>query len=126
MRTETVIITGGRNSAAQEVLILVNTLDKCCKEEKELRVFSGGGTGLKQIFAAVGTQRPIVVFAGTVNTRKGLFVQQTYKVMLCGTLFHNHHYDLVRIASVTCVGENGSQLVLAGSTFIVLCFRKNT
>ena len=82
MSAQTVIITGGGHSRAQELLILINALNKGRKEYEELGVLPGRLTGTEKVFACIGAKGPVVVLTGAVYTLERLFVQQTYQIVL--------------------------------------------
>ena len=126
MSAQTVVITGGCNSRAKELLIFIHTLNECRQEHHKLGVLPGGFSGAEKVSAGVGSQGPVIVLAGAVYTLEGLFVEQTDQVVLCSALFHNLHRKLVCIAGIVGIRIDGGQFVLAGSSFVVLCFGKNT
>ena len=60
------------------------------------------------------------MLARTVDACKGLFMQEAYKVVLLGDLFHDLHRKLVMIHRHVCGIVNRSELVLAGRDLIML------
>ena len=98
--------------AAQQLLILVHALDEGGQEQQELGVLAGGLAGLEEVLAGIGGQRPVVVLAGAVDAREGLFVQQAHQVVALGHLLHHLHGQLVLVAGGVGVGIDGGHLVL--------------
>ena len=71
---QSVIIPRKSDGKAQQILIIVHCLDNSGKDQQKLLIFRRRFTGLEQIFAPVGADRPVVVLARAGNTRIGLFL----------------------------------------------------
>jgi len=115
-----VIVSGESNRGAQKLLILVDAFDEGGQEQQKLRVLARRLAGGKEVFTGVGGKRPVVVLAGAVDARKGLFMQQADKTVPVGNLFHDVHRQLILIARGVAVAVHGRHFVLAGGNLIVL------
>ena len=97
MSAETVVVAGGGYCGAEEVLILVDRLDDGGEEELEGEVILGVLARREKVLAGICGERPVVVLAGAVDAREGLFVQQADQTVLFGDLLHDLHGQLVVI-----------------------------
>jgi len=68
------------------------------------------------------TQRPVVVFSGTIKACERFFVKQTNKTVPLRNFFKSVHYQLVVVGGNVGRVENWSKLVLCGCDLIVFCF----
>ncbi len=82
--------------------------------------FSCGLAGLEQIVAGVGGERPVVVLAGAVDAREGLFMQQADQAVACGNLLHHLHDELVVVGGDVGGREDRRQLMLGRGDLVVL------
>ena len=73
---ETVVVAGGGDGDAEQILIIVNRLNDGAQEQQELRVLIGSVARLEKVYAGVGGNGPVVVLAAAVDAGKGLFMQQ--------------------------------------------------
>ena len=124
-RAETMIVGCGGDREAQHILIIVHRLQYRAEEQQELGVFIWRISRLEQVDARVRHDRPVVVLAAAVDTRKGLFMQQADHVVLAGDLLHQLHCQLVVIGGDVGGREDWSKLVLPGSDLVVLCLGHN-
>ena len=120
VRAQAMIVARRGDGNSQQILMLIHSLDHRAQEQQELRVFKRRGTGLQQVLAVIGGNRPVVVLAGTVDARKGLFMQQAHHVVMSGDLFHDLHRQLVVVGGDVCGAEDRRQLVLCGCDLVVL------
>ena len=74
--SQTVVIASGGNRDPQQILIVVNRLNNGTQEQKELGVFVRRITGRQQIHTGICGDGPVVVLTGTVDTGKGLLMEQ--------------------------------------------------
>ncbi len=81
------VVTGRGHGAAEPILVFVYALDKGGQEDQKLRVLPGRAPGLKEVFAGVGVERPIVMLAGAIDPAKGFFVEEADQPVLFGCLF---------------------------------------
>ena len=120
------VIAGGGDGDAQQILIVVDRLDHGAEEQQELRVLTRRLTGLEQVDARVGRDGPVVVLAGAVDAREGLFVQQADHTVLAGDLLHELHGELVVVSGDVGGGEDGRELMLRGRDLVVLRLGEHT
>ena len=124
-RTETVVVARGSDGCAEQILIFVDGFDNGAQTKEELRVFVGRFTGVEEIDARIGGHGPVVMLTAARNACKGLFMEQTNHAVLFGKLLHKLHGELVVVGGNIRRGEDGSQLVLCGSGFVVFGFCEN-
>ena len=105
--TQPGVVAGRRDRAAQELLILINALNKGRQEHQKLGVLPGSFAWAEEVFASVRREGPVVVLAGAVDTGKRLLVKQAHQVVLCGAFFHGAHDELVIVAGLVGIGVNG-------------------
>ena len=120
------VIAGRGNGAAQEILILIHTLQECCQEQQKPGILAGGLAGAEEVLAAIGSQGPVIMFTGTIDTGKRLFMKQANQIVLGCHFLHNGHHHLVVIAGSIGIGVNRCQLMLTRSALIVLGLAENT
>ena len=65
------------------------------------------------------------MLAAAVDAGKGLFLEQAHQTVLGGHLLHDLHGQLILVGGDVGGGENGRQLVLGGSHFVVLRLGQN-
>ena len=114
------VVACGRYSYAQQVLVVVHSLDHRAEKQEELGVLIGGLPRGEQIYARVGRNGPVVVLAAAVYPVKGLFVQKAHQAVPGGYLLHNLHGQLVVVRGHVGGGIDGGQLVLCGRHFVML------
>ena len=66
------------------------------------------------------------MLTGTVDTGKGLFMEQANQIVFSSTLLHNLHNQLVAVTGTVGIGVDGRQFVLTGCGFVVLGFGENS
>ncbi len=116
---QAMVVSGRGNSDTKQILIIIHGLDDGSEESQELEVIHGGVAGIQQVLAA-GGQRPVVVFAGAIDTIEGLLVNQAHKTVALGNLLHHFHSQQIVIDGLVGGVENGCQFVLCGSNLVVL------
>ena len=94
-------------------------------DEQELCVIGGAFARLEDVVSEVGHQRPVVMLAAAVHSRKGFLVQQTGHAVLRRHFAHDLHGELVLIRRHVDGGVDGSKLVLRGGDFVVLGLGKH-
>ncbi len=122
---EPVVVARCRNGKTEQILIIVHRFYHGAQEKQELSVFIRRFARSEKVYAGIRCHRPVVVLAGAVNARKGLFVQQAYKSVTGRYLLHNFHCQLVVVGCDIgrCVYRR--KLVLSGSNLVMLGFRKH-
>ena len=125
LRAETVVVAREGDGAAQQLLIFIHARDEGRQEQQKLRVLAGRLAGGEEVFARVGAQRPVIVLAGAVDTRKGLFMQQADQPVPVGDLLHDLHCQLVLVVGGVAVAVDGGHLVLGRSDLVVLGLAQN-
>ena len=76
MRAKTMIVAAGCDAHAKQVLVIVHGRNDAGQKYQKLEVFLGGVAWVEEIFV-FRADRPIVMFAGAVDSFKRLFVLQT-------------------------------------------------
>ena len=61
MGAQSMVIAGVSDGTTQEILVLINALNKRSKKNKKLCVLAGGLARLKEISAVISTQRPVIM-----------------------------------------------------------------
>ena len=113
------IIARGGNGGTQQIGVLVHCLDDSGQEYQELQVLHGRVARVQQILVG-GGHGPVVVLAAAVHTLKGLLVLQADQTVLGSDLLHHLHGQQVVVNGNIGGVEDGGQLMLAGSHFVVL------
>ena len=114
------IVACGSDRDAEQILILVDSLDDCGQEQQELRVLARVLARLEQVLACIGGNRPVIVLAGAIDALERLLVQQAGKAVLLSDRAHDLHGQLVVVGSDIGGGEDRSHLVLARCNLVVL------
>ena len=114
------VVSGKRDRAAQQLLILVHALDEGREEEQEARVLAGRAARRKEVVSGVGGKRPVVVLAAAVDACEGLFMEQADQAVLFRDLLHDLHGKLILVVGGVCVGVDGGHLMLRGRDLVVL------
>ena len=117
--TQTVIVAGSGNGGAQQIGVLVNSLDDSSQEHQELQVLHGGVARVQQILVG-GGHGPVVMLAAAVHALKRLLMLQADQTVLGSDLLHHLHRQQVVVDGNVGGVKDGSQLMLAGSNFVVL------
>ena len=105
--------------------MLVNSLQESAEDQKKPEIFMRRLAGIEQVLSIDGRttaghhQRPVVVLAAAVDARVRLLVEQYREVMPGRDLPQDFHVELVMVRSDVGFFENGSELELAGSYFIM-------
>ena len=120
VRAQTVIVACGCNRDAEQILILVNSLDNSGQEQDELGVLARVLARLKQVLAPIGGNGPVVVLAGAVYALERLLMQQAGEAMLLRDGTHDLHGQLVVVGRDVGGGEHRRHLVLARCNLVVL------
>lgn len=81
------IVARAGDAQAKQILILVHRFNDSRQEQQELRVLHRRRAGIQQVFALVGGNRPVVVFARTIHAVKRLFMQQADQPWRSATFF---------------------------------------
>ena len=114
------IVACGGDRDAEQILILVDSLDDCGQEQQELCVLARVLARLEQVLACIGGNRPVIVLAGAIDALERLLVQQAGKAVLLSDRAHDLHGQLVVVGSDIGGGEDRSHLVLARCNLVVL------
>ena len=117
--TQTVIVAGSGNGGAQQIGVLVNSLDDSSQEHQELQVLHGGVARVEQVLVG-GGHGPVVMLAAAVDALKRLLMLQADQTVLGSDLLHHLHRQQVVVDGNVGGVEDGSQLMLTGSNFVVL------
>ena len=120
VRAQAVIVACGCNRDAEQILILVNSLDNSGQEQDELGVLARVLARLEQVLAPIGGNGPVVVLAGAVYALERLLMQQAGEAMLLRDGTHDLHGQLVVVGRDVGGGEHRRHLVLARCNLVVL------
>ena len=113
------IVAGSGNGGTQQIGVLVNSLDDSSQEHQELQVLHGGVARVEQILVG-GGHGPVVMLAAAVDALKRLLMLQADQTVLGSNLLHHLHRQQVVVDGNVGGVEDGSQLMLTGSNFVVL------
>ena len=119
--SQTVIVSGSGCGGTQKIPVEIHCPDDGGKDCQEKCVLSGIVAGFKKILFAVG-DAPVVVFTASVDTGKGLFVQQADHSVTVGNLTQYFHDQHIVVNGKVHIFKNGSYLKLGGGGFIMSCF----
>ena len=123
--TESVVISGAGCRDSHQIGIVIHCFDNSHQKDKKLCVLSGSTSRIQEVYAVIGSQRPVIMFSASVNSLKRFFVEETGKPVFFGNLFHNLHGKLVVInGNIRCVEDRG-KLVLCRRYFVVFGFCRN-
>ena len=81
---------------------------------------------IQHVDAGVGSQRPVVMFTGTVDALERFFMEQAMKALLFRYLFQSLHNQLVVVYRHIALYKDRGQFMLSRSHLIVLRFRRHT
>ena len=118
--SQTVVVACAGNGNTKQVLILINGLDHCSKEQEESEIGLGVLSRIQQVTPGIGGNGPVVVLAASVDSGKGLLVQKTHETVTLGDLLHHVHDDLVVVYGDVGGGIDSGKLVLARCDLVVL------
>ena len=113
------VVAGGGDGGAEQVGVLIDSLDDGGQEDQELQVLHGGVARVQQVLVG-GGHGPVVVLAAAVDTLERLLMLQADKTVLGGQLLHHLHRQQVVVDGDVGGVEDGGQLMLAGSYLVVL------
>ena len=121
-----VSVRRAHNRRLQQAVVLVNRRNGVHQESDELEVLRSGLARTEQVHARIGSQRPVVVLARSVDPLEGFFVQQHAELVTAGDLVHNGHQQLVVVVGQVGLLVNRSQLELTGSHLVVARLDRNS
>ena len=120
MSAKTAFVACTCRSKPQKILIFIDCLYNSSKEHQKSQVVVRIVSGVKQINTGIGGNRPIVMLTAAVYTMERFFVEKTSKTVSLCNLLHHFHSELVVVGSRICILKKRSQLMLCGSTLVVL------
>src|SRR5699024_5035523 len=103
----------------QQSVVTVYGHQRIHYEGDETQVLFGQFAGCVEQDTGVRTQRPVIMLAATVDTLEGLFVQQYAETVVTCHFTHQGHDEHVVVYRQVAFLEDGSQLELVGSHFVV-------
>jgi hypothetical protein len=109
---------------AEQVGVLIDSLDDGGQEDQELQVLHGGVARVQQVLVG-GGHGPVVVLAAAVDAVEGLLVEQAHQAVALGHLAHHLHGQLVVVGGDVGGGEDGGHFVLGGGNLVVLGLGQN-
>jgi hypothetical protein len=125
VRAQAMVVAGGGDRRPHQGTILVDTANHRPAEHQELRIVVGRIARVEQVALGGIAHRPVNVLTGTVDARKGLFVQQTDKAVLFGGVLQHRHDQLLVVAGDVSRFKEGGDFKLAGGHFVVAGFGRN-
>ena len=119
VRAETVVVAGGSDRYAEQVLVVVDRLHDRGQKHEETQVRRGSLAGVEQVLG-VGRNRPVVVLARAVDSLERLLVLQAHEPVMRRDRAHELHREQVVVDGNVRDREHGSQLVLTRGNLVVL------
>ena len=113
------IVAGSGNGGAQQIGVLVNSLDDSSQEHQELQVLHGGVARVEQVLVG-GGHGPVVVLAAAIDALERLLMLQADQTVLGSDLLHHLHRQQVVVDGNVGGVVDGGQLMLAGGYLVVL------
>ncbi len=121
VRAESVVIAHIGRRLAQQIAMPVHRPEDACQHQQELNILVRCISRIQHVLAVVCRDRPVVVLAGTVDTRVGFLVKQASQVMLVRDALHRLHHKLIVIYRDVRRLVDRRKLMLRGGNLIVLC-----
>ena len=84
-----------------------------CHKYKKLQIVFSSLAWRKQEFTGISAETPVIMFSGTVNAAKRLFMQQNTEIMTAGDLGHQTHQQQIVI-----IGQIGFLKIGASSNWL--------
>ena len=106
--------------------MLVDCFHQAGKYTQELKILVRFFARFEQVHTIVGSQRPVVVFTGSIDSCKWFFMKEASQTMLgCGALQYIHYQE---VAVQCCVSrcEDRCDLMLSRSYLVVLGLNSDT
>src|SRR6185312_705688 len=119
VRTQAEIVTRRGNGSAQDVGVVMDSLDGIDKERQEHQVGLRRLAGSQEVDARIGSHAPVVVLAASVDTGEGLLVQQHPELVTPGHAIHDIHQEDIVVDRDAYFLEDRGALELCGGYFIV-------
>ena len=119
-------VRGGSDGGLQQSVVLLHGGEHIHEECDELEVALGILARSQKHCAGVGSERPIVVLAGSVHSCERLFVKQNHETVLARDLVHKVHHKLVLVVGKVGLTEDRGKLELIGRHLVVPCLQRNT
>ena len=120
-RAETVVIARYRRGLPEKTGMLVHRFQDASQHQKKLDILVGCLSRIHHIDAVIRGQRPVIVLAGTVDSREGLLCQKAGEALVGRGPLHGLHHHLVMVAGDIGLLIYLRQLVLCRSHLVVLC-----
>ena len=117
--TQTVSIRCAHDGGLQQTVVLINADEGLDDEREEAKVVFGRLAGSVENSAAIRRQRPVAMLAATIDSGKGLLVEEAAEAVLASHLAHQAHDEHIVVNSQIALLEDGSQLKLVGGNLIV-------
>ena len=83
MSTQTMVIADVCSRLTEKICMNINRLQDAGENQQELAVLVGAFARIQKIDAVIGSQGPVVMFTGAIDTGKGFLVEQAYQTLLC-------------------------------------------
>ena len=119
VRTEAMIVAGGRDHRAQERAPSMHRTDHGRAENQELRIGVRIVARVEQIALGRIADREVDVLARAVDPGKRLFVQQTSHAVFFGHALERDHHQLLMVGREVRMLKDRRDFVLAGRDFVV-------
>jgi len=120
------IVSGSGYGGQQDVRVIMHRLDYRDQKEQKLEVVHGLFTRIQEVVSFGILEAPVVVFSASVDSGKGLFVQQQFHIGFSRAQPHQFHQQQVMIAGDVGVLVKTGDFILLGRHFIVPGFDGNT
>ena len=114
------VVARGGDGDPEDFLVFIHGRDHGQEENEELLVFRRGLPGIQKVFSSIGTDGPVVVFAGSVDPLKRFFMQEAGIAEAVGDFLHDLHGQLVVVDGDVGGLEDRRQFMLGGGDLVVL------
>ena len=116
---EAVGVAGAHDAGFQQTVVAIDAHERGDDEGEEAEGVAFGATGGVKYDAAVGAERPVAVFAATVDAGERFLVEEAAEAVLASDFAHERDEQHVVIDRQVALFVDGGELKLVGGHFVV-------
>ena len=109
---EAVGVAGTHDAGFQQTVVAIDAHERGDHKGEEAEGVAFGATGGVKYDAAVGAERPVAVFAATVDAGEGFLVEEATEAVLAGYFAHERDEQHVVIHGQVALFVDGGELKL--------------